>query len=66
MAEIAYLPVSISGKRFKSLAHSKWVDGFAVETILIVNEAWQKEHLPAFDNILLALQGVRSSMEGHK
>jgi hypothetical protein len=59
-----YLPVSIAGRRFKHLAAAPWTDGYAVETVLLVNEAWQKEHLPAYDRILHAMAKIRTRMEG--
>ncbi len=59
-----YQPVSIAGRRFKHLASSSWVDGYAIETVLLVNDDWRQSHRSDYDRILRGVGVIRTRLEG--
>jgi len=59
-----YLPVSIAGRRFKHLASSAWTDGYAIETVLLVNDDWRQSHRSDYDRILRGVGVMRTQLEG--
>ncbi len=61
-----YQPVSIAGRRFKHLASSAWTDGYAVETVLLVNDDWRQNHRSDYDRMLRAVGVLRTRLEGEQ
>ncbi len=59
-----YQPVSIAGRRFKHLARSNWTDGYAIETVLLVNDDWRQNHRSEYDRVLRAISVLRTRLEG--
>lgn len=61
-----YQPVSIAGRRFKHLTSSAWTDGYAVETVLLVNDDWRQNHRSDYDRMLRAVGVLRTRLEGEQ
>jgi len=59
-----YQPVAIAGRRFKHLARSNWTDGYAIETVLLVNDDWRQNHRTEYDRLLRAISVLRTRLEG--
>lgn len=61
-----YQPVSIAGRRFKHLASTNWIDGYAIETVLLVNDDWRQAHRSDYDRILRGVGVIRTRLEGQQ
>lgn len=61
-----YQPVSIAGRRFRHLAQTAWTDGYAIETVLLVNDDWRQNHRADYDRVLRGVGVLRTRLEGQQ